>query len=485
MANVRSNFLWNASYQVLRIAIPLVTVPYLTRVLSSGYLGIYSYTYTVANYFTLFCLLGVNQYGSRECAKAAQHGGDVLSRTFWSILFMQLACGLVVTCVYVGYLLTTTGIVRICTAIWLMWVIAESFDVAWLFFGLEEFRVTTIRNALVKLATVVCILTLVNSDADLWKYCAITSASMLVSAVVLLPMIKAKVSWYLPSVSEVTKHFGPNLRLFAPIVAISCYMQLDKVMLGAMAGMNELAYYDNSEKISTIPLAVIQALGTVMLPRMSVYVERGNEEGVARSISKALLFSNMMGWGFCFGIIGVAKEFVPLFFGAGYESCIILIRIMAPIIPIVAWSNVLGVQYLLPHELDGDYLVSVVSGAALNVIVNSLAIPSYGAVGASIATVMAEIAVTGTQLWMVHRSLSIKRLLMQCVPFFIAGIVMCAAVMAFGEVLHGSVIYLFAQVLIGVVVFCLVLAGLLALFDRSLLSEIAGIVGRDKDNGIE
>lgn len=478
MAGVRTNFLWNASYQVLRIAIPLVTIPYLTRVLSVDSLGAYSYTYTVANYFTFFCLLGVNQYGSRECAKAALRGRDSLSRTFWSILFLQLGCGLVVLCVYACYLITTEGVIRFCTAIWLLWVVAESFDVAWLFFGLEEFKITTIRNIAVKLVSVVCIFAFVNGDSDLWRYCAITSASMLISAVVLLPLVRKRVFWYRPGAREVLLHLGPNLKLFAPIVAISCYMQLDKLMVGALAGMGELAFYDNSEKISTIPLAVIQALGVVMLPRMSTYVEKEDEAGVIRSISKAVLFSSMLGWGFCFGIIGISAQFVPWFFGLGYERCVELVCIMAPIIPIVAWSNVLGVQYLIPHERDGEYLVSVIAGAVVNVAVNIATIPQIGATGAAIATLLAEIVVAGIQLWMVRDNLPLKSLLLQCVPFVAAAALMCICVAAVGGFLGGGMLSVLVQLIAGIAIYGVALTCLLALLDRTLLSELIGILGR-------
>ena len=448
MSSVRSNFVWNTAYQVVRILTPLITMPYLARVLGSESLGIYSYTYTIANYFTYFCLLGLGQYGNREIAKAREDRGR-LSRTFWSIFAMQLSVGVLVVAAYLFYVFFASGEYFVYSLIWGVWVLAEVVDVSWFFYGMEEFRAMTIRNLLVRVCVIVGIFVLVRDANDLWVYCALQAVAFGINSWVLWAMMPGRVEFVMPTTREVLMHVRPNLTLFAPVIAISVYTQFNEIVLGNLGGMCEVAYYDNAYKIVVIPLTIISSLGTVMLPRMSSVIAKGERGAVSYYLNISFWLSEAMAFGLMFGIVGVAPEFVPVFFGGGFDPCRILMPLLAVIIPVCAWSSVLGNQYLIPHEKDGQYLGSVLVGSAVDLGFCAILVPSSGAYGAAVATVFAELFVSLAQSLMLRREVLLGRHLLDAIPFVAVGVIEYAVVRFIGGAMGATVTGVACQVIAG------------------------------------
>lgn len=426
-ASVRRNFLWNASYQLLLVLAPLVTTPYLSRVLGPERVGVYSYTYSITNYFVLFATLGMANYGVRVIAAAGSDRAK-RSRSFWSAYFSQAVVCIPVTILYVAYALLEPEGGFIIALVWGMWVVSAILDVSWLFFGVEDFRFPTERSFVTKLASVLAIFLFVQAPDDLWVYCAAIAGSFLASQVIMWPFVGRHVDWVRPTWAEIRAHFGPNLRLFAPVVAISLYTSLDKIMLGAISGMEQAGYYEYSEKISKMPMAVITALGTVMLPRMTAALSEGRVEQARSLLGESMWAMQAAAMAMAFGIGAVAPEFAVVFFGPGYEPCAHIMPVVAAVIPIISASNVIGVQYMLPTFSDGAYTLSVCAGAVVNVSLNLILLKPFGAVGAAVATVCAEIAVLAYQCWVVRNDLPLWTYLKSALPFFGIGCIMVACV---------------------------------------------------------
>lgn len=455
MSSLRSNFVWNSSYQIVRILTPLITIPYLARVLGSDALGTFSYTYTVATYFTYFCLLGLGQYGNREIAKV-RDDCEARSRAFCSIFAMQIIVGVVVFASYLLYAVFISGDLLVYSLIWGLWVLAEAVDISWYFYGMEDFKEMTIRNLFVRVGIIICIFVFVHGQEDLSAYCLIQSTGFVVNSGVLWFLVRGRVGIVYPKAQEVLAHVKPNLTLFAPVIAISIYTQLNEIILGNVSGMSQVAFYDNAYKIVTIPLALIQSLGTVMLPRMSAVVAHGDEGSAQRYLELSSWLSQAMGFGLAFGIAGIAHEFVPVFFGAGYDPCETLMPILALIIPICAWSSLLGNQFLIPHERDGQYLASVLVGAGVNILLCVLLVGEFGAFGAAIATVVAELFVSIVQSIFVGQALPLGRYLRDAVPYAIIGLVELAVVCLVGAAMGPTALGLACQIAAGVAAYLLI-----------------------------
>lgn len=451
--NIRNNFIYNVAYQLLQIILPLVTAPYLSRVLGAGQLGQYSYTYSVANYFVLFAMLGVNNYGNR-CVARARADRVRLSAEFWSVYCFQLLATAVVCVAYIAYALTLSGDVTL-TLVWVPYVVSAGLDVNWLFFGLEEFRLTVVRNFAVKLTTFVLTLLLVRGEHALLIYCVLMSVSYFVSAALLWPFVAREVSRVRPTVHDVLSHLGPNLALFVPVVAVSLYTVLDKVMLGSMSSFEETGYFENAYKVATMPTAVITALGTVMLPRVSGLLALGRREEARGYLGISMWAAMAMAFAFSFGVAGVAPVLVPVLFGEGFSPSEAAMCVIVADMPFMAWANVLRTQLLIPEGRDREYVSSVVAGAAVNVAVNLALIPRFGALGASAGTLCAEVTVCLVQARAVHSNVPQGRWLLRCLPFAAIGAVMCAVVRAMGVALGASAATLLLQVLVGAATYSL------------------------------
>ena len=449
VSSIRKNFLWNASYQLLLVLAPLVTTPYLSRVLGPEQVGVYSYTYSITNYFVLFATLGMANYGVRVVA-AAGHDRVKRSRSFWSAYYSQIIVCIPVILLYILYSFLEPEGGYFIALVWGMWVISAVLDVSWLFFGVEDFRFPTERSFVTKIASVVVIFTFVKSPDDLWIYCAAIAGSFLANQLIMWPFVRRHVDWCRPKWHEVRVHFGPNLRLFAPVVAISLYTSLDKIMLGAISGMEQAGYYEYSEKISKMPMAVITALGTVMLPRMTAALSEGKADQARNLLGESMWVMQAAAMAMAFGIGAVAPEFSTVFFGPGYEPCAHIMPVVAVVIPIISASNVIGVQYMLPTFSDRAYTLSVCVGAVVNVVLNLVLLKPFGAVGAAVATVCAEIAVLGYQCWAVKHELPLWGYLKGALPFFMAGCLMAAIVRAVARLLGGpSIAGLLVEVAVG------------------------------------
>lgn len=466
--SIKKNFILQASYQLALIITPILTTPYLSRVLGAEQVGVYSYTYSITNYFVMFGVMGMATYGAREIAIC---GDDRARRSevFCSAYACQLIiCGTVLV-VYTVYCISMPyGGVGL-ALIWGLWVLSSLIDVSWLMFGCEEFKLPTIRAIATRVAGVVIIFLFVRDESDLWIYVLSISGMYLLNQILLLPFIGRYVDYTRPSWKNIARHFLPNIRLFIPAIAISLYTSLDKIILGMLADMQQVGFFEYSEKLSRMPMAVITAMGTVMLPRMSSELARGNRKEAISLLGQSLWFMMAMAFALAFGIAAVAPVFAPVFLGAEFASCDTLMRILACIIPIISVTNVVGRQYLLPLNRDGEYTKSVIIGAGVNLAINVFLIPRFGALGSAIATVGAELAVLLVQVKLTHIELPYKRYVAQCLPLVLIGALMMALILVvdayFRPILGASVTLLALEVISGAIVYT-ALFGLLLIVKR-------------------
>ena len=462
MSNLKKNYLYQASYQLLLIIVPLVTTPYLSRVLGASQVGVYSYTYSIANYFVMFATLGMSTYGVREIAAC---GDDRKSRSmvFWEMYGAQAFVSVVCIVAYIVYSFANPKGGFIIATMWGMWVVSALFDVSWMFFGVEEFKMPTIRSIVTRLLSVVVIFGFVRGPEDLWVYCAAIAGSFLANQVLLWPFVRRYVDFVIPKPKGVLRHLVPNLRLFIPVIAISFYVTLDKVMLGAIAGMTQAGYFEYSEKLSRMPMALVTAVGTVMLPRMTVELKSGNRKTALSLLESSIWAMLMMAFAMMFGIIGIAHEFAPVFLGSEFSSCDIIMCVLALIIPIVSTTNVLGRQYLLPTGRDTLFTLSVCVGAVVNFCLNLALIPVAGAMGAAVSTICAEFSVLIVQVMLTNRELPLRLYVKNAVPFavygFLMAIVIRFAAVQFAAIWGVGVLTLTLEVCVGIALYAALVAG--------------------------
>ncbi len=454
--SIKRNFIYNVGYQLLQIAIPLATTPYLSRVLGPEAVGTYSFTNAIVTYYVMACVLGMSTYGVRAIA-SVRHDKEKRSREFWGAFVSQLLVGIVVLGVYFAYAFVAGGENLLYFLMWSPILLGNVIDVSWFLFGLEDFGYTTARSLIVRTLGVFAIFAWVKRPEDLWAYVLITAGTKLLSSLSVCPRVLMNVDMVRPSWSEIKQHFLASLRLFIPVIAISLYNTLDKIMLGVISGNTEVGYYEYAGRMTYITASIMSAMGPVMLPRVSSYIGTGKRGEAIDLLGTVLWLMLAMAFAFSFGLAAAAPTFAPVFFGDKFVTCASLMIVLAASIPFRAASNVFGRQWLLPNKRDKEYTKSVLVGALVDVCLNILVIPIWGALGASLSTIVAELAVMLAQVHFVRGELPLRTYLTYAVPFFVIGILMFVCVRGCAVLANAcwgvSPLSLAVQIAVGAIVF--------------------------------
>lgn len=455
MSKLKKNLIFNITYQILILFLPLVTSSYLARIVGADGIGRYSYAYSIALYFTYFTLLGLDKYGNRVIA-SVQKDKEARSRNFWELYSVQVICFTFCIVAYIIYCLAFATD-RSIAIIQIIFVVSSLFDINWFFFGMEMFDKTVIRNAVVKILTTVLIFVVVRSEQDVEKYAFIMAAGYLVSQLALWPYLRKYIIFVKISWSNIRKHIFPNLIMFLPVIAVSIYKVMDKIMLGIMSTKAVVGYYENAEKIINVPIAVITALGTVMLPRVTALVSENKDQEVSKFRDSAISIVTAFTVAACFGIIGIADTLSVWMWGEEFINSGAVMKYLATTLVFLGIGNVIRTQFLIPYKYDKIYVISAFLGAAVNVVINSLLIPKYEAVGAAIGTICAEATVCFYQLFMVRKSLPLLKYGRDALLYCIAGTVMLI-VINFLPHFESKILSIIFMVIIGAAVY-LILVG--------------------------
>jgi len=436
---------------------PLVTAPYISRVLGAEGVGIYSYTSSLVTYFTLFAALGVVSYGKREIA---QHRDDIKERSkiFWELELLIITTTAVVTCAWLifSFLYKQYSIFLFLLTIQ---VIGVAFDISWFFTGLEEFSYIVIKNTICKIISIILLFVLVKDRDDVWIYLLILSGSLFagnISTWTCLPKFLVKVDF---KELNVWQHFSKTLMYFIPTIAISVYTVLDKTMIGLITGSNSVnGYYENATKIINMGKALTFAsINSVLGSRTSYLFASNRIEEIKERIDFTLDYILFMGVAICFGIIGIAGKFVPWFFGRDFMDTVPMLIMLSPIIVIIGISNCAGSLYYTPSGRIKTSTKFLITGAVVNLILNSILIPLYSGYGAIIASLAAEFVITVLYVEFSDNFVSFKMVLAKIWKKIIAAGLMLLIVLYVGLTSSVSILNTMKQIVIGAIVYILLL----------------------------
>ena len=422
---VIKNYLYNLSYQILTIILPIITVPYVTRIFTSEDLGNYGFYNSIVSYFSLFAMLGIGIYGTKQIAAARD-----VSSTFWNIYAIQLIASILALFVYVMTLLSIpkmSGIVPIILGIVLL---TKMIDISWLFTGKEDFKKITLRNTMVKVAGVISIFTFIKSSEDLYLYIFLIVIFDFLGQFVM--WIPAKKFIKRPSFDTkiIKKNLHPIVLLFLPQVAISLYVVLDRTLLGLLGSYSDVGIYEQGQKLISILLKVVSSLGVVMLPRVANLLSERRDKEAQNMVKFSFILYNLIIFPMIFGLIAVNEVFVKLFLGQNFQDVKYVLYVIVFNIMFVGWTNILGYQVLVVRNKNKEFMLSTTIPAFVSVAVNIAVIPFFGYIGASITSVVVEILVFAIQ-WYYSRNIINKNLLFNkdLVKIICSSLVMFGAVM--------------------------------------------------------
>lgn len=444
---------------------PLITAPYIARVLSPELIGEYSYTVANCSYFVLVAGLGLPLYGTLR-AVSIRDDREKLSRLFWEITLLKMI--LMIVCVFVYFctiIMHSNGIRRNLYYIVAIEMFANAIDVTWLLTALEKFKITALSSMFVRLINVIAIFLLVKNQKDIYLYALILQGAALAGCLALLPSLRNCICKVEIKDLNLTQHMIPNLTYFVPGIIHTIFSAADKTMLGLFSDSTyEIGVYEQANKICLILVSAISAISNVILPRMTYLYSKNSDDEVMQdlkcvSIRIALFVAMPM----VLGISAIADLFVLVYFGDRYEKSGILLKILCWNVLFSSLCNFCGHQGLIARGKQSAYNVAFGVSAAANVIMNAILVTKYQSVGVSLASVLASVISFCLILYFSREVFSINYILKIGHKYILAAIFMYVAVICSRYFLKANyTVILGIQMIIGVMTYLL---GLLLLRD--------------------
>lgn len=476
--SITINYLANVAYNILVILVPLVTTPYISRVIGASGLGIYSYCLSISTYFIVCGTLGIPIYGKREIAYVRESQEEV-DRTFsqlWMLQVIALAIALALYCAVVSIIGRYKTMFVMCG----IGIFASIFDVSWVFAGLEEFPKIVGRNLITKVVSVAAIFVFVRDANDLYVYAGCIMFANVISNVWLFIYALRYARFVPQEISSLKRHIKPALILLLPSVVTTIYAVIDKTMLGAISGnIAEVGFYEQSQKIVSLCTALVTSLGLVLMPRLASLFAKADRDRITAYLGKSLKAICFLAMPMAFGLAAVSDNLVPWFYGPGFEKIIYLLRIFTPMLVFMGVSDLLGSQLLAATKRENTLLAINVSCVVLNLTLNWVLIPTLGAYGAATATLVSELLKLCVVLWVGRRMVAYKGVVAPITKYLASSILMAAVVRllctsVLGKSTIGNTLML---MLVGVVIYSACMALTKDEMFRLLADKIRGFVG--------
>ena len=455
MKKLVKNYIYNLIYQVFLVIVPLITAPYLAKTLGSKALGIYSYICSVSSIITNLGLIGLNNYGAREVAYSRIEQRK-LDKVFADINILRLILLLIISIPY--WIIILQSSYKLYFSIQYILIFSTFIDTSWLMIGLEEMKIVALRNFAAKLITVIGVFLLVKNSNDLWIYFAIFSVATLVTTLSLIFQLKKYINYEHFDLRNMYKHIKGSFLLFLPQVATIMYLQVDKIMLKAMSDTSQVAFYDQAEKIVSIPLALITALGTVIMPKLATDFRNNHHEEIEKTIQIVIKFSLFASLPMMFGLMSISKTFIPWFLGSEFLPVASAIVIIAPIIVLNSLANISGNQYFTATNQTRIMTISYMAAAIINIILNAILIPKWQYKGAAIATLLSAFISVIIQYSVMRKQISVKKAFLTSTKYLLASLLMfcmCCILRTLGSTWYITLMQLFIGVLMYIVILLL------------------------------
>ncbi len=464
------NIVYNAVYQIFLVLVPIITVPYLARVLGPKTYGIYSSVNNTMQFLMVFCILALAYIGPRTISRVRRSGDrQALTRAFWGLWYFQGIAGLLTIAVVVAVCLLFK--IQYWNYILLMapYLISAQVDIFWFFQGLADFGRVVLKNTAVKLVSVILILLWVKAPSDLWKYLLIMSLStMLGSFVFWFGDIWRYVGRPVPHFYKYHETMKAIVTLMIPQIATQIYTSLDKPILGFFQNSAQVSFYDNSQRISNMILGVITSISLVIMPKMAAENKRTQKVVLKKSLEATI----MLGTLFAVIIMANTKQFVPFFFGAKFIPMTPLMFFFTLTIVMIPTGGVFANQFALANKRDRDYALPVVIGAILELGLSYLLDRPLGALGAMIAILITEFVVLILRLWIVRDGYDFKYVFRDAPKYLIIAVITLAAGMLMPNLLPS----VFLNMVVKSVIMLIIYLGLMFLLKLDFNQDIVLLV---------
>ncbi|MBE6201595.1 MAG: flippase [Rikenellaceae bacterium] len=460
--NVKTNILFSGILTLTTYIFPLITFPYISRVLGVEGVGICNFVDSIIHYFTMFSMMGISTIGIREISKNKNKPIE-RSKVFFNLLTLNLLTTILACIILIACMLFVPKLHAYQNMLWIgvAKIICNTLLIEWLYKGVEDFRYITIRSLIIRILYVVSVFLFIKNPADYPIYFALTTGMVVANAFINMFHCRKLVSFNWKYIKIQSSHLKSFITLGAYQFLTSMYISFNVTFLGFVSNDIEVGYYTTATKLFTIILSLFTAFTSVMLPRMSSIISEGNISVFKSYLSKSqeALFV------FVLPLIVICEVFAPtiinIIAGGNYEGAITPMRIISPLLLIIGIEQILIVQILTPLKQDKAILINSIIGATLSVIFNIALVPQYKSIGSSIVWVICEVAVMISAIVFVRRKVAfdfrwkafVGRIITCIVLFFFAIYIKITITSDFVALLLGSIIVVFLYCCVEYVLF--------------------------------
>lgn len=408
--SVKVNYILNLINTGTQMLFPLITFPYICRVIEADGIGQINFFQSIISYISLFTCLGIPMYAIREIARDRS---DVvqMNRTAMEILLLHSMLTLVGYAI-VAILCLTVPQIQVNIPLFLILSLTIFFmaiGCEWFYQGIEDFKYITIRGLIIKTVSVVLLFIFVKSKTDLLYYGCYTVFGVLGGNIFNFFRLRKYIHRENIIFSElhIKRHVKPVLKVFSFSVVTSIYLQLNTVLLGFLKNALAVGYFAAATKVMQMLLTMSACLGSVMMPRASHLIAENKEDEFNRLIQKSYDFTLAIALPMTIGLIFCAPSLIMALCGVKFEHSILPSQIIAPIILMVAISNVFGIQVLFPKGKINIVTLCCGIGAVADLTLNLCLVPFFSYIGTSIAYLGAEVATTVSMYFIGRRYIPI------------------------------------------------------------------------------
>jgi len=407
--SIKKNVVYNSILNIANVLFPFITVPYVSRVLGPNGVGISSFATVYAGYFGIFAALGIPMYGIREVAKIRDDKYK-LGKLFTELFTINSISVIFFSCLYIISIFIVPQLHEQKNTLFAAGLLLffSSFTIDWFLSGLEQFKIITVRSLIIKVLSIAALFIFVKHEDDIIPYILISVFAQLGNQLWnFLLLYKNNIAISFKSIN-LKQHFKPLMILYISAIAISIYTVLDTLMLGFLSNYSQVAYYTSATKISKIILPIVTSLGTVLLPRIAYYNEIGKRKEINNLVKESFSLVVFLALPFSMALILIAPYFVPIFFGVKFIDTILPMEIMSLLLISIGINNLSGIQILVGLGYEKLFMKSVIYGTIINLCMNLILIPLYGAIGASCSSVTAETFIAIVSVYYVYKYVKIK-----------------------------------------------------------------------------
>lgn len=454
VSSIKKNFMYNLLKNVSMILFPMITFPYLSRIIGVDGIGKNSFADSVIQYFILLSSIGIPLYGTREVAKC-RDDREKLTNLVNELFQINIILTVIFYIIFLFFLnynsqMSSEKMLFLINSLSMIFIVI---GVEWFFQGIEEYEYITKRTIIIRVISILIMLVLIKKREDYLIASLIGVLGIVGGNIFNFFKLQKYIEFKFLRKNNFKKHLKPLITGFWMNVAISIYANLDLVMLGFINGNKAVGIYAASIKFSKLIITVITSLGVVLVPRLSYYIQNNLWDEYKRTLEKALNMTLLLSLPSSIGLFLLAKPILLIFSGKEFLEGTLALQIVSPIVLFIPLINLIGMQILYTLGKEKIILISAIGGALINFMLNYILMPKYSYIGAATATCITELIVLGIQLTLGKKYIKIKIYTHSRWKYILSTLIMALTIIVIKKIFDNLIIEVLLSILIGSILY--------------------------------